>query len=335
MKVLFVHNCPTEFVKIDSELLSRRFVSRELCARLSARQFVTVPAAVAWADVVVCWFASWHAIAPVLFAKLLGKSCVLIVGGYDSANMPEIHYGHQRGGAKKLISSWLIRNASLLVVNSEYSAHEVTANVPHLRCPIRVIYHGIPDSFGNDLAPNIPNRVITVGNVCRSNLLRKGIRWFCEASHLVPEAEFIVAGKHVDESVTYLRSISGSNVRFTGFLSAPDLAALYRSASVYVQPSGHEAFGLSVAESMLAGCIPVVSNRGSLSEVVGDCGVVLKSCDPRTVADGIREAMRATPGQRVAARARILTAFPVDKRGQALGDALLMTAKRQRLPPNV
>lgn len=305
-------------MKLDRELLSRRFELREIYARPSVWRFVSIARGVSWCDVIVCWFASWHTIAPAIFGTLLGKPRVLIVGGYDTADMPDINYGHQRGGVKKLVTSRIIRNATLLVANSHYSAQEATANVFDLRRPIHVVHHGVPDPFGDALAPRIANRVITVGNVCRSNLLRKGIRWFCEAARFLPEAEFIVAGKHVDDSLSFLRSISGNNVRFTGFLSAPDLVALYRSSSVYVQPSGHEAFGLSVAESMLAGCIPVVSNRGSLPEVVGNCGVVLGDCDPRTVAAGIREALRAAPEDRLAVRSRILTAFPLEKRDQAL-----------------
>lgn len=331
MKVLFVHNWPTEFVKIDRDLLSRQFVLREVCNRFDTKRPLTMWSDLAWADVIVCWFASWHAYLPAVFARASGKPIVLVVGGYDTANAPEIQYGHQRGGLKKLVGSWIIRQASLLVVNSQYSADEVRANIPNVRCPIRVVYHGVPDLFGDVREQKAFNRVITVGNVNESNLLRKGMKWFCEASRFLPEAEFVLAGRHVDNSIAYLRSVSPGNVRFTGFLSTPELTELYRSASVYVQPSRHEAFGMSVAEAMLAGCIPVVSHFGALPEVVGNCGIVLADCNPQTVAAGIREAMSASTQQRLAARQRILTVFPVDRRRQALVAAITDSASANRL----
>src|ERR1019366_8153410 len=90
VKVLFVHNWPTEFVIIDRDLLSHRFTLREMCYRFDANQSLAMLSGVAWADVVLCWFASWHTLLPVLLARAIGKRTVLIVGGYDTANLPEI-----------------------------------------------------------------------------------------------------------------------------------------------------------------------------------------------------------------------------------------------------
>jgi glycosyltransferase involved in cell wall biosynthesis len=324
MNVLFVHNCPTEFVKIDHELLSQRFDVREVSCRPGLALIptsVSLASAVAWSDVVVCWFASWHAVEPALFAQLFRRRFILIAGGYDTANLPEINYGHQRGGVTKVVSSWVIRHATELIVNSHYSAQEVKAHIPQVECPVRVLYHGVRDTFGG-VSAKVPNLVITVGNVNQSNLLRKGIHEFCEAARFLPEVEFVVVGRHVDDSVERLRSRSGDNVRLVGYLNEQDLAALYRSASVYVQPSRHEAFGMSVAESMLAGCIPVVSNRGALPEVVGDCGIVLADCHATALASGIRKALQANMQQRMAGRNRVLDMFSMSQRGFGLAEVV-------------
>ena len=52
------------------------------------------------ADVVFGWFASWHTFFPITLAWLLRKPSVMIIGGFDTANMPDIGYGYQQGGLR-------------------------------------------------------------------------------------------------------------------------------------------------------------------------------------------------------------------------------------------
>jgi glycosyltransferase involved in cell wall biosynthesis len=59
------------------------------------------------------------------------------------------------------------------------------------------------------------------------------------------------------------------------------LAHLYKAAGVLVTPSHYEGFGLPALEAMHCGCPVMVSNRGSLPEVVGEGGLLL---DPDDVA---------------------------------------------------
>src|SRR5438552_4787048 len=127
-KILFVHNALTEFVRLDLHELRTRF---EVTEHFEKSRFVN-PAAL-WQqvknhDLVFGWFASWHTFLPLEFAKLLGKPSVLVVGGYDVANMPEIGYGHQRGGLKKWLSRRTMEVASCLVTTSTYSRDETIHN---------------------------------------------------------------------------------------------------------------------------------------------------------------------------------------------------------------
>ncbi|MGH3992897.1 MAG: glycosyltransferase, partial [Pseudonocardiaceae bacterium] len=108
------------------------------------------------------------------------------------------------------------------------------------------------------------------------------------------------------------------NVEFTGWLSDEDLEALYRRASVYVQASRHEGFGLAVAEAMLAGCVPVVMDVTAMPEVVDGAGVLISSQDPEVVAAGVREALALGPDAHHAARERILSEFPLEVRREGI-----------------
>ncbi len=59
-------------------------------------------------------------------------------------------------------------------------------------------------------------------------------------------------------------------VKRLGFVETSDLVALLNLATVYVQPSIYEGFGLPVVEAFACGCPVIVSTGGSLSEVGGD-----------------------------------------------------------------
>ena len=62
-----------------------------------------------------------------------------------------------------------------------------------------------------------------------------------------------------------------------------------------MQASLHEGFGLSLAEAMLAGAVPVVTSAGALPEVVGDTGVTIAEPTPAAVAGGVRAALELGP----------------------------------------
>ncbi|MET0901746.1 MAG: glycosyltransferase, partial [Acidimicrobiales bacterium] len=68
------------------------------------------------------------------------------------------------------------------------------------------------------------------------------------------------------------------------------LAALMRGADLLCLPSLGEGFGLPVAEAMACGTPVVVSDRGSLPEVVGRGGVVVQPTHAGLV-DGLRDAL--------------------------------------------
>ncbi len=310
MNILFVHNCLTRFVSQDLAAL-RQYHHVSECS-LSSRLVnpVSLWRQVRAHDAVFGWFASWHTVLPMTYARILRKPSILVVGGYDLARLPEIAYGHQRGGLKKWISRFTIKMAQCLVTNSEFSASEVKCNAGVQSRSINVVYHGVPDRFGCLPEARRERIVLTVGNVDVSNLRRKGLEPFVRTAALLPDVRFVVAGAWSDDAIRRLRAIAPSNVEFTGWLEDEALLDWYRRASVYVQASLHEGFGMAVGEAMLAGCIPVVTKAGALPEVVGNCGVYSPSSEPSYIAIAIEEALSFQDSDRARARRRILNEFP-------------------------
>jgi glycosyltransferase involved in cell wall biosynthesis len=316
-RILFVHNGPTRFVGADYRLLGARWTVREWAVRSRRIDVVATVNAVFHADLVFCWFASWHALTPVMIARLLRKPSLVVVGGYDVACVPDAHYGSQRGGIPRLVARAVMRHCSRLIAISEHARSEATLNARARPEKITVIYPGV-EPF--PAAPLEPREAIalSVGNAWSENLLRKGLLPFVRTAAHLPELRFVHCGRWPDDGIHVLRAAAAANVEFAGFVSDSDLIALYRRAAVYAQPSLHEGFGLSVAEAMMGGCVPVVTRAGALPEVVDDAGVYLPSTSPRDIADAIRQACTWDGEARRRARDRILVNFSLTKRRDRL-----------------
>jgi glycosyltransferase involved in cell wall biosynthesis len=70
------------------------------------------------------------------------------------------------------------------------------------------------------------------------------------------------------------------SVVLTGFVPTNDLVAIYNLATVYVQPSFYEGFGLPVLEAMACGCPVVATDTSSIPEITGNAAILV---DPTNV----------------------------------------------------
>jgi glycosyltransferase involved in cell wall biosynthesis len=331
-RLLYVHSRKASFVAIDRELLSQRHELEDLYQPGRVPNPLHVIRGVLRADLVFGWFASWHTFFPITLAWLLRKPSVLIVGGFDTANMPDIGYGYQQGGLRRWASRWIMRRAGRLITNSHYSLSEIERHTPIPPQRVTVVHHGIPDPFG-ELPEQQQPQALNVGAIDHGTLVQKGQLPFVRAARELPELPFVLAGKWLDDAVEQLRALAPPNVELTGWLSDEDLLAAYRRATVYVQASRHEGFGMAVAEAMLAGCVPVVMDVTAMPEVVGDAGVLIDSQEPQAVADGIRRALALGPGAAARARQRILESFPLEQRRDGLLRVVAEALDDRELPP--
>jgi hypothetical protein len=70
------------------------------------------------ADIIFIWIADYPAFPFILLSKLLKKKSVLIIGGWEVANYPEIAYGNQLNIIRGAITRWCIRNANINITPS-------------------------------------------------------------------------------------------------------------------------------------------------------------------------------------------------------------------------
>ena len=317
-RILFVYSRPASFVEIDRRILAEEYEVEEWAQPGRVPDLRRLIGALRRSDAVFGWFASWHTFFPITLAWLMGKPSVQIVGGFDTANMPDIGFGYQQGGLRRHASRWIMRRAGRLVTNSEYSRSEIAANTPIDPARVTVVRHGVPDPFGALGGSEREPLALTVGPIDQGTLVQKGHLAFVRAAHHLPDVQFVHVGKALDDAIDTLRAESPPNVRHTGWLSDDELEGLYARAGAYVQASLHEGFGLAVAEAMLAGCVPVVMDVTAMPEVVDGAGVLIDSQDGEVVAAGVRQALDSGAAGSAGARRRILEEFPMEGRREGI-----------------
>ena len=156
-------------------------------------------------------------------------------------------------------------------------------------------------------APNVPTR----GHVLFMGTLepRKNVGALLDAYVLLrermPSAPPLVlagrAGPHAQEWLMRIaRPPLAGHATHLGYVPDADRERIYAEARVLVLPSLDEGFGLPALEAMSAGVPVVVSNRGSLPEVVGAAGTLV---DPNDVEGLASTLVRLLSDDEAAARA--------------------------------
>lgn len=328
MKILFVHNYLATFTKIDLEILCQEHEVREICVRRSSfgallQDNLRLLRAVQWADLVFAWFGGYHALAPFLLGRLLRRKCIVVASGYDVAIMPEIDYGNMRPGPKKWIGQWVFRLANRVLAVSEFTRSEAIRNAGVAPSKTLVIHHGVDTQCFKPGPPGVRKpQVLTVASVAQDTLRTKGLRTYIAAAAALPDVPFIIVGPQKAGTVESLKAAAPSNVHFVGPQYAAELTAIMQQSTVYAQLSAYESFGMAVVEAMLCGCIPVVTARGALPEIVGHSGLIVPYDDPQIAAQAIATALIMPSAASEMAREYAATSFPLERRRTALLAAL-------------
>ncbi|MRR10334.1 glycosyltransferase family 1 protein, partial [bacterium] len=162
--------------------------------------------------------------------------------------------------------------------------------------------------------------VLTVCHLKRDNVKRKGLETFIAAARILPRYRFVIAGRDVDGTGAALRRGAPANLELSGHLEEPQLIEQMGRARVYAQLSAHEGFGCALAEAMLCGCVPVVTDRGSLPEVAGPDALTAAYGDAEGTAARIVEAMGVPDGSGY--RSWIENEFSLERRRTAVGSVI-------------
>ena len=141
-----------------------------------------------------------------------------------------------------------------------------------------------------DSTPPLSRYALMVGTLQpRKNHVHAARAWVrSQAARAMP---LLVAGALGYQGLEIVRTVRTldpqARVRFIGSVSDAMLGRLYRHASLLLQPSLDEGFGLPVLEAMRAGAPCVVSDIGALREVAAKAALYVDPQDPEALTNAI------------------------------------------------
>ncbi|MBR7620128.1 glycosyltransferase family 4 protein [Phenylobacterium sp. 20VBR1] len=208
-----------------------------------------------------------------------------------------------------------------IILPSQAAANDVAACLDVDPAAMNVIHLGIDqDTFKPQ--PDIRRRDNRILTTASADVPLKGLKHlieaYCALLERYPRLELVVIGKLREGPTAELLDDLNllDRVSFIHDLSNDEMAEQYARATICVTPSLYEGFGLPAAEAMSCGAPVVVTDGGSLPEVVGDAGVVVPKGDSAALARAIG-ALLDDPARRAdlgaAARQRARKAFSWDR----------------------
>lgn len=221
--------------------------------------------------------------APAYTAPLWGaRPLVVTIHDVSYARRPE-WYPHPSGSMRQAFYRRSARRADRIITDSTFSRDEIVSAYGIDPATIDVIPLGVSADFQPTPGRVREPIVLHVGELHTRRNLRLLIEVIAGLRPFVPGLSLVLVGTDRGEVSTLMPLASRLGVPdLVRHVSAADDAELltwYQRAMVLAAPSRYEGFGLPVLEAMACGT-PVVAGRGSsLTEVVGDAGVLVDPDD--------------------------------------------------------
>ena len=309
MTIAFVHETESTFIVQDLEIL-RTFAS-VIDARLNSPfDAIRMIAAIARSRLVYIWFSTGRAATlALILGKILRKKVVSVAGGSEVSSKPTIRGMDGRARLRFFFTRIILETADCVLCVSNFTKEEVMRNSNPRRC--EVVYNAIDaEKFKRTTKGDI------VMTVAAGKWKTKGIDRFVQLASNLPERKFVVVGSVIREMPA--DAARPKNVDFIGNLPPSRLRPIFGAARFYCQLSRYESFGVALAESMLAECVPIASDAGALPEIIGDEGFVVPQGSPEKVARIIDEYWNQTEELGRRARRRIAAEYSINRRTSRL-----------------
>ena len=233
------------------------------------------------------------------------------------------------------------RRAHAVITSTQYGKDQIVSRLGIDASRVYLCRPGAPTWQTLGRGPNVPEDgyILFLGTLEP----RKNVGVVLDAyarvlAHRPVLPRLVLAGRATPAAAEWLARLRdkplAGRVSHIGYIADAKREELYQGARVLVMPSLDEGFGLPALEAMSAGVPVIVSNRGSLPEVVGDVGAHVDPTDVAAVADAIDRAVTDRNWAIEAAYAGLAQArtFTWDEAAQTLHrayrEAVLLRASR-------
>lgn len=230
------------------------------------------------------------------FAKPAGTRFVLTI--YDL--IPLVYPTHYPPGLKGWLN-WQInrflvsKNVDAIVTISETSKKDVCRFIGVEPDKVYVTYlapRSIFKKMGVVKHFDLPQRfALYVGDINYNKNISNLVK-ACELAKI----PLVIAGRQAEEvekldlghpELRHLKNVSWKNVHRLGFVPDDDLVSLYNQATVYVQPSFYEGFGLPLLEAIACRTPVAVARNQCHVEILGEHFNYFDPKDPEDIARSI------------------------------------------------
>ncbi len=211
----------------------------------------------------------------------------------------------------RLWTAWSLLTSKKVIAISDTTKHDIVRHYRFTREKVNTTLLGYDeDSFKKDTSAADVRRIKEKYSISGKNYIlfmstlkpSKNIEGLLLAWSLIekdyPDTILVIAGKKgwlFDSIFKRVEQLSlGSRVVFTDFVKEKDKPMLIKGAKLFVLPSLWEGFGIDVVSAMAVGVPVVVSDRGSLPEVAGNAGIIVKPDDASSIANGMQKVLKAT-----------------------------------------
>ncbi|WP_224269129.1 glycosyltransferase family 4 protein [Haloprofundus salinisoli] len=248
------------------------------------------------ADVDVVHAHNYHSFPLALAALRVGSRAFVATPHYHGSSADSLR--DRLLGLYRPIGGWALRRADAIVAVSEWERAQLKRD---FGVDATVVPNGLDVGRFEHATPLERSRpyLLTVGRLVEY----KGVQHAIRALASLPGYDLLVAGSgpYRAELEALARDIGGDDrVQFLGYVADEELPALYAGAAAHLALSTHEAYGMTVAESLAAGTPALVREAGALVDWAdrADCEGISR-VDPETVADAVRRVVErdapATP----------------------------------------